>query len=159
MIRVLFVCLGNICRSPTAQGVFRQRVQRAGLTEAIETDSAGTHGFHVGDPPDRRAQATSGARGVDISDIRSRRFYPYDIGTFDYILAMDDENLANLLGYAADPSERDRIHRMLDFAAKTKEREVPDPYYGTTGGFEHVLDLIEDAADGLLRHVRQVHKL
>lgn len=159
MVRVLFVCLGNICRSPTAEGIFRHRVAEAGLEHAIATDSAGTHGFHVGDPPDRRAQAAAAERGIDLSDIRSRRFSPYDFGEFDYILAMDDENLAALRGNARDRDEQERIYRMLDFARDPQEREVPDPYYGPAGGFERVFELLEDASAGLLDHLRERHQL
>lgn len=158
MVRVLFVCLGNICRSPTAEGVFRHRVKEAGLDTMIETDSAGTHGFHVDEPPDPRAQAAAAERGIDISDIRSRRFSPYDFSAFDYIVAMDEENLAHLRGNAGDAAESERIHRMLDFATRYTNREVPDPYYGSSGGFEHVLDLIEDASAGLLTHIREQNK-
>jgi protein-tyrosine phosphatase len=158
-IRVLMVCLGNICRSPTAEGIFRHRVSEAGLGDVIETDSAGTHGFHVNEPPDSRAQAVAAERGIDLGDIRSRRFSPYDFGEFDYILAMDDENLAVLRGNARDRDEQDRIYRMLDFAGDTGEREVPDPYYGPSGGFERVFDLLEDASAGLLSYLKQTHKL
>lgn len=159
MVGVLFVCTGNICRSPTAEGVFRQHVVEAGLGETIEIDSAGTHGFHVGEPPDPRARAAASERGVDLGDIRSRRFAPYDFEYFAYIIAMDESNLGMLLSNATSESERRRIHRMLDFAFESSEREVPDPYYGPSGGFERVLDLIEDASSGLLRHLRQEHDL
>jgi protein-tyrosine phosphatase len=159
MIRVLFVCLGNICRSPTAEGVFRHRVAEAGLSEVIETDSAGTHGFHVGNPPDARAQAAASERGIDLSDIRSRRFTQYDLEAFDYILAMDEENFAHLLGNASTNEERERIHLMMAFATGATTREVPDPYYGPAGGFDRVFDLIEDASAGLLAYLRKQHDL
>ena len=159
MIRVLFVCLGNICRSPTAEGVFRHRVAEAGLSEIIETDSAGTHGFHVGNPPAPRAEAAASERGIDLSDIRSRRFSQYDLAAFDYILVMDDENFSHLLGNASTNEERERIHRLLDFASNATQREVPDPYYGPAGGFDRVFDLIEDASAGLLHHLRTHHTL
>ena len=156
MVKVLFVCLGNICRSPTAEGVFRQVVQRAALTEVITIDSAGTHAYHVGDPPDARAQAAAARRGIDLSGLRGRQAIARDIKEFDYILAMDRENLSNLQAICP-PGLESKIRLFLEFAAARPEKEVPDPYFGGESGFDRVLDMIEDAADGLLAHIRAHH--
>jgi len=158
MVKVLFVCLGNICRSPTAEGVFRRTVERAGLLDRIEIDSAGTHAYHVGAPPDLRAQAAARRRGIDLSPLRGRQARRSDIENFDYILAMDEENYQNLLAICP-PGLEEKIRLMLEFAPQRPEREVPDPYYGGDRGFDHVLDMIEEAADGLLAHLRQRHEL
>jgi protein-tyrosine phosphatase len=158
MVRVLFVCLGNICRSPTAEGVFRLTVARAGLADAIAIDSAGTHAYHVGEPPDTRAQEAAARRGIDLSPLRGRRVSAEDLTDFDYVLAMDRENYRNLL--AICPHEyQDRVAMLMDFASDRPEEEVPDPYYGGSGGFDRVLDMIEDAAEGLLNHIRRQHAL
>jgi protein-tyrosine phosphatase len=156
MVKVLFVCLGNICRSPTAEGVFRQLVQRATLTDYIEIDSAGTHAYHVGDPPDRRAQAAAARRGVDLSRQRGRQATRRDIEEFDYILAMDRENLHNLQAICPAGLES-KLRLFLEFADECVEKEVPDPYFGGESGFDRVLDMIEDAAHGLLEDIRQQH--
>ena len=156
MIRVLFVCLGNICRSPTAQGVFRARVARAGLAHAIATDSAGTHDYHIGDPPDRRARAAAGRRGVDISDLRGRQATREDFTRFDYVLAMDRANFSHLARLCPQGAES-RLRLLLEFAPRAGLDEVPDPYYGGEAGFERVLDLAEAAAEGLLAHILSVH--
>lgn len=158
MIRVLFVCLGNICRSPTAEGVFRSVVERAGLATRIEIDSAGTHAYHVGKPPDLRAQEAARRRGIDLSGLRGRRATPVDLERFDYVLAMDEENLRNLMAIAP-PEHAGKIRLFLEFAPHRPEREVPDPYYGGEAGFERVLDMIEEAAEGLLAHLRRHHGL
>ncbi len=158
MIRVLFVCTGNICRSPTAEGVFRRLVEAAGLAAEIDVDSAGTHGFHVGRAPDARAREAAARRGVDISDLRARQVDAYDFEGFDYILTMDEGNLGILLA-DAPPSAHKRIHPFLDFAPHRTESEVPDPYYGGRDGFDHVLGLVEDAAEGLLAEIRREHHL
>ncbi len=158
MIRVLFVCTGNICRSPTAEGVFRGLVEAAGLAAEIDVDSAGTHGFHVGRAPDARAREAAARRGVDISDLRARQVDAYDFEGFDYILTMDESNLGILLA-DAPPSTHQRIRPFLDFAPHRAESEVPDPYYGGRDGFDHVLDLIEEAAEGLLAEIRRDHHL
>ncbi len=147
-ISVLFVCMGNICRSPTAEGVFRHLVAERGLMDRIDVDSAGTHAYHVGEPPDRRAQAAAAQRGVLLADIRARRFGMADFERFDFVLAMDRDNL-NLLSEQADASQRRKLHLFLDFSSGA-ESEVPDPYYGGATGFERVLDLVEDASRGLL---------
>ena len=154
MVKVLFVCLGNICRSPTAEGVFREVVRQQGLDEVVQIDSAGTHAYHIGDPPDPRAQAAALRRGVDLSTLRGRQATSRDIETFDYILAMDRQNLANLL--AISPSGQDhKIRLFLEFAESRPEREVPDPYFGGSSGFDRVLDMIEEASAGLLEHIRR----
>ena len=149
-IGVLFVCLGNICRSPTAEGVFRKRVADAGMSEIIRVDSAGTHAYHTGEPPDRRAILAAQKRGVDLSDIRARRIATTDFETFQFVLAMDESNLRNLRELC--PAEySDRLRLFLDFSGRAGERELPDPYYGGALGFERVPDLVEEAADGLLQ--------
>ncbi|MDH5633767.1 MAG: low molecular weight phosphotyrosine protein phosphatase [Gammaproteobacteria bacterium] len=157
-ISVLFVCLGNICRSPTAEAVFRQLVVREGLEHAINIDSAGTHAYHVGEPPDHRAQAAAARRGIDMSQLRGRRATELDIEQFDYILAMDNENYHNLLAISSDGLES-KIHLFLDFAPDRPEQEVPDPYFGGPGGFDNVLDMVEEASIGLLRHIRSRHDI
>ncbi len=154
MVRVLFVCLGNICRSPTAEGVFRAVVRAQGLEQVIETDSAGTHSYHVGDAPDARAQAAAARRGIDLSGLRGRQATRHDIESFDFILAMDRENLRHLRALSP-PGMEDKIRLFLDFAPSRPEREVPDPYFGGDGGFDRVLDMVEEAATGLLEHIRR----
>lgn len=153
-ISVLFVCLGNICRSPTAEGVFRKLVADAGLAEKIHIDSAGTHAFHSSEPPDRRAQAAALRRGFELSDIRARRVSANDYEQFDFILAMDGDNLAVLRERAGEECTA-TIRLFLDFSESSRETEVPDPYYGGTAGFERVLDIVEAAAGELLRHIRE----
>ena len=151
MIKVLFVCLGNICRSPMAEGIFRDLLEKAGLDEEVMVDSAGTHGYHIGEPPDARAQSTTARHGISIADLRGRQVQPEDLQNFDYVLAMDEENLANLRRLPGST----RVRLFLDFAGATSMREVPDPYYGGLGGFDRVYDLLEDAAQGLLADIRQ----
>ncbi|WP_058557485.1 low molecular weight protein-tyrosine-phosphatase [Thiohalocapsa sp. ML1] len=157
-VRVLFVCMGNICRSPTAQGVFRKLVEDAGLVDRIEIDSAGTHAYHVGEPPDARAQATALRRGIDLSDLRARRAVPADFEAYHYVLAMDQENY-HALSDLCPPGrglER-RLTLLMDYAPAARLREVPDPYYGSSGGFEAVFDMVEEAARGLLEDIRRRH--
>ena len=156
MVRVLFVCLGNICRSPTAEGVFRSVVEREGLLEHIEIDSAGTHAYHVDAPPDARSQVAALRRGIDISRLRGRKATRSDIEQFEYILAMDEENLANLQAICPAGLEH-KLRLFLEFAPDRPEREVPDPYFGGEHGFERVLDMVEEASIGLLKHLRQQH--
>ena len=157
-IRVLMVCMGNICRSPMAHGVFAERIREAGLGHSIEVDSAGTHSYHAGEPPDRRAQATARARGYELGGQRARRLEADDFRAFDYVLVMDDENLRN--ARALQPTDgRARLHRFLEFAGSRPDREVPDPYYGGSQGFATVMDLVEEAATGLLSHLRERHGL
>jgi protein-tyrosine phosphatase len=140
--------MGNICRSPTAEGVFRYHVEAAGLEEHIEIDSAGTHAYHVGEPADRRARAAAEKRGMSLDGIRARRVSSDDFERFDYILAMDEDNLARLEDEAPE-EHRHKLRLFLEFA-RNGEREVPDPYYGGTAGFERVLDLVDEASRGLL---------
>ena len=151
---ILFVCMGNICRSPTAEGVFRKFVSDAGLVDDIHTDSAGTHAYHVDEPPDRRAQAAASRRGVSLESIRARRVTDDDYERFDYILAMDEDNLMALMDRAPD-THRNKVRLFLEFAESRREREVPDPYYGGSAGFERVLDLVEEASRGLLETLRR----
>lgn len=153
MVNVLFVCLGNICRSPTAEGIFRQMVTSAGLDGRITADSAGTSDWHVGEPPDRRSQAAAKRRGIDLSNLRGRQVQPADFDRFHYVIAMDASNFAKLSALAPPP-RRDRLHMMLDFAPELGVREVPDPYSGGEAGFETVLDLLETASQGLIGHIR-----
>lgn len=154
MVRVLFVCLGNICRSPMAEGVFRKLVKDAGYAELVEIDSAGTHAYHVGEPPDPRAQAAAARRSIDISALRGRQATQEDFLRYDYVLAMDHDNHADLLALCPPGQER-KLRLFLEFATRSTERAVPDPYFGGESGFDRVLDLIEDAAAGLLADVRR----
>ncbi|MGE0200581.1 MAG: low molecular weight protein-tyrosine-phosphatase [Candidatus Melainabacteria bacterium] len=156
MVAVLFVCMGNICRSPTADGVFAHLVEAAGWSDRIRVDSAGTHAYHTGEPPDPRSCQTARARGVPLDHLRARQFTQNDFETFDYILAMDKTNLA-ILKNAADPSHHPKIRLFLAFAPDRSEEEVPDPYYGGARGFDHVYDLIEDASHGLLAEIMTTH--
>ena len=149
---VLFVCMGNICRSPTAEGVFRHFLAEAGLQQSVVVDSAGTHAYHSGDSADARASAAAERRGYSLADIRARKVTAEDFEKFDYVLAMDRDNLA-LLIEQSDASHHHKISLFLQYAS-TSEDEVPDPYYGGATGFEKVLDLIEDASRGLLSDVR-----
>lgn len=151
--RVLFVCMGNICRSPTAEGVFRHLVGQQGLAEKIIIDSAGTHDYHIGNPPDARSQAAAARRGYDLSSLRARQVTIEDFTGFDYVLAMDDANL-RLLQQQCPDEYRGRLKLFLEFAKDRELREVPDPYYGGAQGFAQVLDLVENAARGLLEHIR-----
>lgn len=148
---VLFVCMGNICRSPTAEGVFRHVVREAGVEERLEIDSAGTHAYHVGEPPDRRSQAAASRRGYHLGDIRARRVSEADFDRFDLILAMDKLNLVTLKEFAGE--HEDKVRLFLEYSSGP-ETEVPDPYYGGATGFERVLDLIEDASRELLGSLR-----
>lgn len=146
--RILFVCMGNICRSPTAEGVFRARVAARGVEQHFEIDSAGTHAYHVGDPPDPRSIEAASRRGIDLTAIRARKVTAEDFERFDLVLAMDADNHERLLGIARD-THAGKVRLFLEYGASGR-REVPDPYYGGANGFEDVLDLIEEAADGLL---------
>ena len=158
MVNVLFVCMGNICRSPTAQGVFERLVADNGLAAAIQVDSAGTHAYHIGEKPDERASAAALKRGVDLSTQRARRVSPDDFLVFDYIVAMDSSNFGDLASKC--PTGHDsKLRLFMDFASDIEANEVPDPYYGGSTGFERVLDLIEVAAAGLLAEIRQQHRM
>ncbi len=150
--KVLFICLGNICRSPTAEGVFRLMVQAGGLQNHIEVDSAGTGHWHIGNPPDPRAIEAAAQRGVAIDNLQARQISKQDMEYYDYIIGMDKDNIRSLQRIAK-PSQRSKIHLFLAFAPEVGEREVPDPYYGNEDGFPHALALIEQASVGLLAHI------
>ena len=151
---VLFICMGNICRSPTAHGVFRDRVRRAGLEHRVRVDSAGTHNYHPGEPPDRRSQRAAAMRGYDLSDLRARQICDEDFERHQLLLAMDWDNLALAEQRCPGPQRR-KLRRLTEFCRQYEAAVVPDPYYGGDAGFAHVLALIEDACDGLLAHVQQ----
>lgn len=150
MMKVLIVCMGNICRSPIAHGVVRERLRRHGLAQRVEVDSAGTHDYHQGSPPDERAIAAASRRGIDISDLRARRVEREDFEAFDLLLAMDAENI-QALHAMAEVHQREKIHLFMEYAAGERGRIVPDPYYGGPVGFERVLDMAEEAAEHLLQ--------
>ena len=151
-INVLFVCMGNICRSPTAEGVLTNLVHEKKLAKHFSIDSAGTHAYHVGDAPDLRSQKAALERGIDISHLRGRKVVFGDFEDFDFVLAMDNDNHAILMK-ACPPQLQHKIHYFLNFAPQLKTREVPDPYYGGGQGFERVLDMIEAASEGFLKHL------
>jgi protein-tyrosine phosphatase len=153
-MKILFVCLGNICRSPTAEVVLRTLAAREAPDLKLEIDSAGTAGYHIGEPPDPRTQAAARRRGYDMSSLRARIVEPADFERFELILAMDESNLS-VLRRRAPASAHDRIRLFLEFAPDAGTRDVPDPYYGGENGFEEVLDLVESASRGLLAYVRQ----
>jgi protein-tyrosine phosphatase len=147
---VLFVCMGNICRSPTAHGVFRHKVNALGLAHLIEVDSAGTHNYHPDSPPDGRSQAHAVKRGYDLSDLRARQVTSADFDHYDLILVMDHDNQRAVLD-RCPPAHRSKVQRLTTYCTRHKSPVVPDPYYGGGQGFEHVLDLIEDACEGVLK--------
>lgn len=157
-IKVLFVCTGNICRSPTAHGVFEALVKAKGLSDVIQVDSAGTHAYHVGEQPDVRSQKTALAHGVDLSYQRARRAERDDFHRFNYILAMDRDNYRNLKTICPKDME-ERLYLFLDFAPELDDEEVPDPYYGGKGGFERVFNMVQIASAGLLEDIRSRHKV
>lgn len=153
MVRVCFVCLGNICRSPTAEGIMLHLIERAGLGAAISAESAGTAAYHVGERPDARSLATARARGVQLPSL-ARRFERADFARFDYVLAADSENLARLQGLAPDQAARDKVRLLRSFDPDSPPgAAVPDPYYGDGDGFERVFDICEAACRGLLAHL------
>lgn len=154
MIKVLFVCMGNICRSPTAEGVFRKLLQERRLEGRVEVDSAGTHGYHVGESPDPRTQRAAAARGYDLSDIRARKVTPPDLEYFDMVLAMDRNNL-EVLKRMCPPELSGRLDLFMRHARNFDDDEVPDPYYGLGHGFDLVIDMVEDAAIGLLDEIEK----
>lgn len=157
-INILFVCMGNICRSPTAHGIFEALVAAQGMTQQIFVDSAGTHGYHIGDAPDPRSQQAALLRGVDLSCQRARQVESVDFGQFQYIIAMDEQNLQGLRRLS-QPQGEQQLQLFMNFASRWDEHEVPDPYYGGEHGFERVLDMVEDAAEGLLAHLKRQHFL
>ena len=153
-MKVLFVCMGNICRSPTAEGVFRKLTEDMSPELQLHIDSAGTHAYHVGEPPDHRAQTAARARGIDLSSIRARKVTSQDFELFDFVLAMDRLNYEHLATLCPD-DYRDRLHLFLSFAEDIALDDVPDPYYGGPNGFEQVLDLVEAASLELLNEIRR----
>ena len=155
-MKVLFVCTGNICRSPTAEGVFRKLVAREGLSDRVHVDSAGTVGYHVGEPPDRRSQESARLRGIDLSGLRARRAKASDFSEFDYVLAMDFANIDALRSLAPRTSGK-KLQLLMSFAPGGEIREVPDPYYVDGDGFERVFDMIEAASAGLLADIRETY--
>jgi protein-tyrosine phosphatase len=152
--RVLFVCMGNICRSPTAHGVFEARVREAGLSDRVQVDSAGTHSYHVGAPPDARSQKHALQRGYDLSTQRARKLTAQDFEVFDLVLVMDWENLT-LAQQLCPQAHAKKLRRFAEFFQQHDIEVVPDPYQGGAKGFEEVLDLVEDGSAGLLAHVKR----
>ena len=150
--KLLFVCLGNICRSPSAENIMNHLIREAGLEDKITCDSAGTSSYHVGAPPDRRMSAAAAKRGMELEG-RSRKLKPSDLERFDLILAMDKENYQDILYLDREGKYEDKIYLMCDFAKERTDKEVPDPYYGGSDGFDYVIDLLLDACAGLLDYV------
>ncbi|HEX6042418.1 low molecular weight protein-tyrosine-phosphatase [Longimicrobium sp.] len=157
-VRVLFVCMGNICRSPVAEAVFRHQVREAGLEDRFEIDSAGTSGYHDGDPPDRRSTETAWKRGIKLTG-RSRRVTQDDLRTFDYVIAMDAENERELRRVLASSGGAARVHRLREWDPRPEHGDVPDPYYGGARGFDDVHDIVERASAAFLEHVVREHGL
>lgn len=153
-VRILFVCMGNICRSPAGEGVLAKMVVDAGLSDRIKIDSAGTLGMHAGNPPDSRMRAAATARGYDLTS-RARQVIATDLDDFDLILVMDRDNERNVLKLAKTDEQRERVRLFCTFCEKHLEREVPDPYYGESQGFEYVLDLLEDGCRGVLNWAQE----
>ncbi len=157
-IKVLFVCMGNICRSPTAEGVFTKLVNDKSLTSYFAIDSAGTHAYHVGKPPDFRAQQAARRRGVELQDLRARTVHSSDFEYFDYLLVMDADNYAIVMR-ECPAKHKEKVKYFLEFAPHLGVHEVPDPYYGEKMGFERVLDMVEDASLGFLETLQKAGKL
>ncbi|MDD5334341.1 MAG: low molecular weight phosphotyrosine protein phosphatase [Rhodoferax sp.] len=157
-VSVLFVCMGNICRSPTAHGVFRHKVGLRGWSDAVAVDSAGTHNYHPDSPPDERSQAHAAKRGYDLSDLRARQIQAADFEAFDLILVMDQDNLALVREQCPEPHLH-KVRRLTEFCLQFDSPVVPDPYYGGAKDFEQVLDLVEDACDGLLQQLSRQEQL
>jgi protein-tyrosine phosphatase len=154
MVKVLFVCMGNICRSPTAEGVLRHFLRQNKLDSQVEVDSAGTHGYHVGEAPDARTQRAAASRGYDLSTMRARKIALQDLDYFDLILAMDHNNI-EVLKRVCPPEKYDRLGLLMSYAKNFEDDEVPDPYYGLGHGFDMVLDMVEDAAQGLVEAINK----
>ncbi len=153
-VKVLFVCMGNICRSPTGQGVLEKLIRDAGLADRVEVDSAGTHAYHTGEQPDGRATKTALRRGIDLSGQKARRVSEEDFHHYDYVLAMDSNNLQDLLAICPD-EHREKVSLFLAYADDLTTQDVPDPYYGGNTGFERVLDLVETGAQALLADIQK----
>lgn len=151
-MKILFVCLGNICRSPAAEGIFIHKAQNAGLQ--IEVDSAGTSAWHEGEKADRRMRQTAKARGYELTSL-ARRVKSYDFDNFDYLIAMDDQNYDDLRQKAADTKQMDKVLRMSEFFSRQDIDHVPDPYYGGSKGFDLVIDLLEEASDNLINFIKK----
>ncbi|WP_299875909.1 low molecular weight protein-tyrosine-phosphatase [uncultured Cocleimonas sp.] len=154
-VSVLFVCMGNICRSPTAEGVFRHTVKQRNLLDSIDIDSAGTHAYHIGEQPDSRSQKTALSKGIDLSSQTARKAVVEDFNGFDYIIAMDRSNYENLkhLGEQSEYDRKAKLHLFMEFTSVWDNDEVPDPYYGGDNGFDQVFDMVQAAAEGLLEHI------
>ncbi|UKN01898.1 low molecular weight phosphotyrosine protein phosphatase [Paracrocinitomix mangrovi] len=148
-MKILMVCLGNICRSPIAEGILRQKLKDGGFSH-VATDSAGTSAFHVGEAPDRRMRATAKQNGVDIDDLRARQFVPADFDHFDIIYAMDQSNYNNIMSLAQTEDEKDKVKMILNEVNPSSNEAVPDPYYGGDEGFQHVFDLLDEATDVII---------
>lgn len=157
-IKVLFVCMGNICRSPTAEGVFSSLISSEKIADRFSIDSAGTHAYHVGDAPDLRAQKAAKDRDVDLSSIRARKVIVGDYEDFDYLLVMDQDNYQILMEFCPEQYQH-KVKYFLEFAPQLNTLEVPDPYYGGKYGFERVLDMVEDASVGFLNSLKQSGEL
>ncbi len=156
MVKVLFVCMGNICRSPTAHGVFEHAVKQSGLSQQIAVESAGTHAYHVGEAPDPRSQKAAQKRGYDLSSQSSQKINKKDFLHYDIILAMDRDNYRNLLTLCPE-CHTDKLRLFMEFAPHMGIDEVPDPYYGGVNGFEKVLDMVEEASEGLFEYLHKHH--
>jgi len=156
-ISVLFVCMGNICRSPTAHGVFQALVEKHGLGDRISVDSAGTHSYHIGSSPDPRSQHTARSRGVDLSRLQARQFRSEDFVKFDYLIAMDRSNFTQMAAIKPDEASA-RLDLMLDYSKQYDQKEVPDPYFGDDG-FDLVFDMVSEASEGLLQHIREQYRV
>ena len=151
-VSVVFVCMGNICRSPTAEGVFRHVVKEKNLQDVIKIDSAGTHAYHIGESPDPRSQSTAKSQGVDLSAQRARKVEHNDFDQFDYVIAMDRSNYENLKSLAT-PEQQEKLHLFMGFSSAWDNAEVPDPYYGAGDGFTTVFDMVQSASEGLLEAI------
>jgi len=156
MIHVLFVCMGNICRSPAAEEIFRETVRRAGRESEISCDSAGTLDFHTGEPADRRMRGAASERGYELTSI-ARGFRREDFDKFDWIVTMDGENYRNVIALAPDDAGRQKVRPFCDWVKLPGVQEVPDPYYGGSRGFDHVLDILEDGSETLLNWITERH--
>ena len=158
-VRVLFVCLGNICRSPVAEGLFQDKVVAAGLAAEIEVDSAGTGNWHVGAPPDRRMTETAGRRGTDLSALRARQLTAADLDGFDHVFVMDKDNLHDTLALDPDGDHGTRVRLFREFDPEPGDYQVPDPYYGGAEGFDRVYDMVDRTTDAILERLRAAHGL
>ena len=156
-VRVLFVCLGNICRSPLAEGLFQQKVDAAGLSDRVVADSAGTGGWHVGAPPDRRMTATAARRGTDLSRLQARQLSRHDLDASDHVFVMDKDNLHDALALDPDGDHGTRVRLFREFDPEPGDYQVPDPYYGGPEGFDRVFDIADRTTDAILARLREVY--